>query len=1222
MKNSLTILATMLIATSALHAQLVADGATNTLINVTNSIPGNVTVGTNGSFTLLVLSNNCLLTNSGFSTIGANASAKSNVAQLVSPTARWFMGANSPNFLFVGSNGAFNRLIVSNGATASVNANAYLGYISESASNNQVWVTGSNSVWSSAGSIEVGFLGSGNQVVVSNGGTVLANNAILGDATIASNNLAVVAGAGSLWSSTNVFYVGDDGSGNRLLVSEGGAVRSSFSRIGGALSSGSGNNLATITGSGSVWSNATDLEIGRSSGLNNQLVVSNGASVFVGGNALLGMSSGANAVTVTDPGTSWLVGNNLYVGSNGVGNRLVVSNGASVLASNLFVSLNASSTNNRVVVDGGALRVTNAASTGLLDVRRGTNVLNAGLVEVDQLLSTNSAGKFELNGGMLSARNMAINNGQSFRVGDGVRAATWRLVGNGFHAIAGDVIVSANGLLTGNGSIGGVSIVTVSSGGTVSPGDSIGRIVFASSFVNGAPSLQGTAIMEISKNGSILTNDQIQVNAALAYGGSLVVTKLGTNVLVGGDRFKMFDAVSYAGSFANITLPPLAPGQSWTNKLLLDGSIEVLDPRPRVTTLPVSGVGQTTAMLNGAANPNGSSSSAWFEFGLTTNYGSVTPPQALGSGSTDTNFNRMLTGLVANVYYHFRAVASNNFGVVVGADQSFRTFGDIVQHAYLKASNTGAGDGFGSSVALSGDTFVIGAPQEDSNATGVNGNQSDNSVGGAGAAYVFIRDGVNWRQQAYLKAANAVGVCTTGGCSGCSCYPGDFFGTSVAISGDIIVVGAPFDDSNAKGVNGDAADNSARDSGAAYVFVRNGTNWTHEAYLKASNAEGAPNVNVVGDVFGYSVAVSGETIVVGAPLEDSNATGVNGNQTNNSATDSGAAYVFMRNGTNWEQQAYLKASNTGNDDGFGGRVAISANTIIVGARGEEGGQGAAYVFVRTGTNWTQQKLLKASNPDSQDFFGSSVAISVDTVVVGAPSEDSNATGVNGNGSDNSATNAGAAYIFVRNGTNWTQEAYLKASNAEGSPPPGIGNNFGSSVAVSGDMVAVGAPFEDSNATGINGNQSNNSALYSGAAYVFVRNGASWSQHAYVKASNTGVIDSFGTSVAASGDTVLVGANFEESNATGVNGDQNNNSAINSGAAYVFELSDANPPLLSIFQSGVSQVTLSWTPPTPGFGLQETLSLAPVAWSNSPSGQTNPITLPASGQTRFFRLFKP
>ena len=120
------------------------------------------------------------------------------------------------------------------------------------------------------------------------------------------------------------------------------------------------------------------------------------------------------------------------------------------------------------------------------------------------------------------------------------------------------------------------------------------------------------------------------------------------------------------------------------------------------------------------------------------------------------------------------------------------------------------------------------------------------------------------------------------------------------------------------------ANNNARNSGAAYVFVRDGTNWVQQAYLKASNT-GAQ------DLFGLSVAISGDTLVVGAPYEDSSATGVNGNQTNNSATDSGAAYVFVREGTNWSQQAYLKASNTGANDEFGISVAISGDTVVVGA---------------------------------------------------------------------------------------------------------------------------------------------------------------------------------------------------------------------------------------------------------------------------------------------------
>jgi hypothetical protein len=162
-------------------------------------------------------------------------------------------------------------------------------------------------------------------------------------------------------------------------------------------------------------------------------------------------------------------------------------------------------------------------------------------------------------------------------------------------------------------------------------------------------------------------------------------------------------------------------------------------------------------------------------------------------------------------------------------------------------------------------------------------------------------------------------------------------------------------------------------------------------------------------------------------------------------------------------------------------------------------------------------------------------------------EDSNATGVNGTQSDNSADASGAAYVFVRSGTTWSQQAYLKASNT------GASDKFGYSVAIAGDTVVVGAYLEDSNATGVNGDGSNNSAINSGAAYVFVRSGTTWSQQAYLKASNTGANDLFGFLVAISGDTVVVGAYGEASNATGVNGTQSDNSASSAGAAYVFVL---------------------------------------------------------------------
>ena len=212
--------------------------------------------------------------------------------------------------------------------------------------------------------------------------------------------------------------------------------------------------------------------------------------------------------------------------------------------------------------------------------------------------------------------------------------------------------------------------------------------------------------------------------------------------------------------------------------------------------------------------------------------------------------------------------------VVVTVKGVTRTYGIAAMQAspsYLKASNTGAADWFGYSVALSGDTLAVGAPYEFSGATGVNGNQADNSASYSGAVYVFVRTGTTWAQQAYLKASN------TGA--------GDFFGRSVALSGDTLVVGAPYESSNAKGVNGNQTDNAAANSGAVYVFVRTGTTWVQQAYLKASNTGFNGN-------FGWSVALSGDTLAVGADGEDSNATGVNGDQADNSAPGSGAVYVF------------------------------------------------------------------------------------------------------------------------------------------------------------------------------------------------------------------------------------------------------------------------------------------------------------------------------------------
>ncbi len=487
------------------------------------------------------------------------------------------------------------------------------------------------------------------------------------------------------------------------------------------------------------------------------------------------------------------------------------------------------------------------------------------------------------------------------------------------------------------------------------------------------------------------------------------------------------------------------------------------------------------------------------------------------------------------------------------------------QSAYLKASNTEADDFFGDAMAISGDTIVIGAQSENSAATGVNGNQTDNSAPKAGAAYVFRRQGKIWKQEAYLKASNT--------------RMDHHFGVSVAISGDTIVIGATGDRSNATGINGNQTDTSAPGAGAAYVFRRQGKTWKQEAYVKASNTDAV-------DFFGRSVAVSGDTIVVGAYNEASAAMGVNGDQADNSASATGAAYVFGRQPDGqWSQIAYLKASNAVAQGifplHFGLAVAVSGNVIVVGAPDENGvavQAGAAYVYRRFGNSVSPQvAYLKASNPDASDRFGSSVAVSGDHIVVGATGERSNATGVNGDQTNNSASNAGAAYVFkfgLSGGmTAWHPTAYLKASNTA------AGNLFGLNVAISGDTIAVSAPGETSLSTGVNGSQTQGGAFGVGAAYVFTRlSGLGWVQHAYLKASNSTGLLVFGGSngLAISGDTVVVGAIGEASNATGVNGDQVNEDAPNSGAAYVFDLARTLASLAVSGQSAPGAADLFYT----------------------------------------------
>ncbi len=388
----------------------------------------------------------------------------------------------------------------------------------------------------------------------------------------------------------------------------------------------------------------------------------------------------------------------------------------------------------------------------------------------------------------------------------------------------------------------------------------------------------------------------------------------------------------------------------------------------------------------------------------------------------------------------------------------------------LTASNAGAADWFGGSVAMSGDTVVVGARNED--------------FGGldTGAAYVFRRDeggAGNWGEVTKLTSSDV--------------EVNDVFGVSVAVSGDTAVVGAP----------------GGFDPGAAYVFQRNqggAGNWGEVTKLTSSDGQ-------ISDLFGASVAVSGDTAVVGSFFED--AGGVN----------AGAAYVFQRNEggqDNWGEVRKLTASDAEAGDWFGVSVAVSGDSAVVGAFFEDAGgddnAGAAYVFQRNeggADNWGEVKKLTASDAEAGDQFGFSVAVSGDTAVVGA----SFFLRLGG-------SSVVGAYIFQRGAGNWDEAKKLTASDAE------AGDSFGVSVAVSGDTAVVGASGET-----VGGAQT-------GAAYVFQRDfplANFWGEVKKPTASDAQDGDRFGASVAVSGEFAIVGAITEDAGGPAA------------GAAYVFDL---------------------------------------------------------------------
>jgi fibronectin-binding autotransporter adhesin len=576
--------------------------------------------------------------------LGVDVGSTNNLAIITSPGSLWIHRSD----LAVGSLGSFNTLLITNGGRV-VGRNVFVGD-GPSAGNNHVIVTGSNSVWTNRGSLVVGYHGSGNSLLITNRGRMANLYGTLGLFAGANNNKVTVTGFNTVWTNNGDLTIGNGGSSNTLLIIEGARAASNFGQIG--YDAGADNNHVMVNGSNSVWAaNGAHMSVGFSGSSNTMLII-NGGQVLNRSGALIGWSPGANnnGVTVTGPDSRWTNGHDLYVGAGGSLNALLITNGGQVTsrsayvgaypggtnnqatvsgpgsmwinsgdlvvgyetsqstlfiadrggvqASNVYVGLN-SGFENLLSVDNSTLTAMNPRGTAVLDIRRGSVVFSGGAITTDQLLITNGASSlFTFNAGTLNTRSATVANGARFVVGDGTSATAYRMSGlpTSIHNFANGLMVANNAILSGNGTIDG--IVAIAMGGKLSPGTSIGTVV-----LNNTPSIQGTVLMEISKNSTALTNDQVRINGAIIYGGSLTVSNLGPTAMSAGDTFQLFNATGYAGAFSPLNLPTLGAGLVWTNKLAADGSIAVVAANnPKFNATKLAGTNLVFSVFDGVPN--------------------------------------------------------------------------------------------------------------------------------------------------------------------------------------------------------------------------------------------------------------------------------------------------------------------------------------------------------------------------------------------------------------------------------------------------------------------------------------------------------------------------------------------------------------------------------------------------------------------------------------------
>jgi T5SS/PEP-CTERM-associated repeat protein len=592
---------------------LVSDGETNILDGVSANLLGDIIVGTNHPFTMLVLTNGATVANTnGNLIIGQSSFASNNAVIVVGPGSLWTNRGTQ-----VGYFGAANQLSILGGGAVSNRGVCTIGSSSQS---NVVLVSDAGSMFQNS-SIVLGHGGSGNQLVVSNGAVVRANSTYVED-NAGSNNAIILTGAGSWLTNQNYFQLGGNGSSNSLTIADGAALADANGYVG--YSSGLGNR-AVVDGPKSLWMNTSDLTVGYGSPCN-LLIITNGARVF-NGTCYIGYSSSSvgssNTVVIAGAGSFWTNRYSLYVGYGGSNCRLFITNGGSVVSSYGYVAGFSSSASNQVIVadpgsvwktlyslsigaygnganqliisnfgtvlaaglsapyqtngfniliSGGNLIVTN--SIQLLGLGPSFFTLDSGLVAASYLSSFQTA--FDFRAGTLQLQNSQVSGTSPFTIGDGARQATLELLNYGSHTfLSGNLVVSSNATLKGVGTIR--AKVTVSSGATISPSPSWGSSV-GSMVVYGDVLLSpgSTNFMGLNGNGNYAKYDYFFGMSNLTYGGTLLLTNI-SGQLTQGSSFRLYSASNYSGAFSAIM--PASPGQGlkWnTNELNVDGVLRVV----------------------------------------------------------------------------------------------------------------------------------------------------------------------------------------------------------------------------------------------------------------------------------------------------------------------------------------------------------------------------------------------------------------------------------------------------------------------------------------------------------------------------------------------------------------------------------------------------------------------------------------------------------------------